>query len=46
MRKFILMALLVVVLALVGGVAWLIFWDPPAPTRHIERSLDPGRFPG
>ena len=45
MGKVVLVLLAVVVLAVVGGLAWLAFWDIPAPNQPIERVLPDARFP-
>ena len=45
MGKVLLGLLAVVVLAVVGGLAWLAFWDIPAPNQPIERVIPDARFP-
>jgi len=45
MGKVVLVALAVVVLAVAGGLAWLAFYDIPAPKQPIERVLPDARFP-
>jgi hypothetical protein len=45
MGKVVLGLLAVVVLAVVGGLAWLAFWDIPAPNQPIERVIPDARFP-
>jgi hypothetical protein len=36
---------IVVVLVLLGGMAFLAFWNPPAPTAPVEKVLPDARFP-
>lgn len=36
--------MLVVVVALVGGVAFLATWDIPPPTTHVEKTIPNDRF--
>ncbi len=45
MGKVVLGLLAVAVLAVVGGLAWLAFWDIPAPNQPIERVIPDARFP-
>jgi len=45
MGKVVLVVLAVVVLAVAGGLAWLAFWDIPAPSQPIERVIPDARFP-
>ena len=45
MGKVVLVLLAVVVVAVVGGLAWLAFWDIPAPNQPIERVIPDARFP-
>lgn len=41
MNKFrtIIIFLIIIAVALVAGIAFLSFWDPPAPTGHVEKDL-------
>jgi hypothetical protein len=45
MGKVVLVLLAVVLIAVAGGLAWLAFWDIPAPNQPIERVLPDARFP-
>ncbi len=45
MGKVVLVLLAVVVVAVIGGLAWLAFWDIPAPNTPIERVIPDARFP-
>jgi len=36
---------IVVVLVLLGGMAFLAFWNPPAPSAPVEKVLPDARFP-
>ena len=36
---------IVIVLAALGGAAFLALWNPPAPSVAIEKVLPDGRFP-
>jgi len=45
MGKVVLVLLAVVVVAVIGGLAWLAFWDIPAPNQPIERVIPDARFP-
>jgi hypothetical protein len=44
MAKIILATLLVLVVLLVGGFAFLAFWDIPAPTAPVEKVIPDARF--
>jgi hypothetical protein len=39
MRKFLLIAVCLLVLILAGGAAFLMVWDPPAPSARIEHAI-------
>ncbi|MGH7126642.1 MAG: hypothetical protein ACREFI_19850 [Stellaceae bacterium] len=45
MGKVVLVLLAAVVLAVLGGLSWLAFWDIPAPNQPIERVIPDARFP-
>ena len=45
MGKVVLVLLAVLVVAVIGGLAWLAFWDIPAPNQPIERVIPDARFP-
>ena len=45
MGKVVLVLLAVVLLASIGGLTWLAFWDIPAPNQPIERVIPDARFP-
>ncbi len=45
MGKVVLVLLAVVVIAVIGGLGWLAFWDIPAPNQPIERVIPDARFP-
>lgn len=36
---------LIVILAVLGGAAFLALWNPPAPTAPVEKVLPDARFP-
>jgi hypothetical protein len=35
----------IVILAVLGGAAFLAFWNPPAPTAPVEKVVPDARFP-
>lgn len=37
--------MLVIVVAIVGGAAFLATWDIPPPTAHVEKTIPNDRFP-
>ncbi len=45
MGKLVLTAIALLVLVIVGGGAFLMFWNIPAPSAHIERVIPDARFP-
>ncbi len=45
MGKVLLVVALIVVIGLLGGGAFLAFWDIPAPTKPVEKVLPDARFP-
>jgi hypothetical protein len=45
MGKLTVALVVVVVLALLGGGLFLAVWNPPAPSRPIEKVLPDARFP-
>ncbi|HEY3918320.1 MAG TPA: hypothetical protein VGL83_11035 [Stellaceae bacterium] len=45
MGRFLLVVLAVVVVILVGGTAFLMVWNPPAPTARVEKVIPDARFP-
>ena len=45
MGKFVLIVAAVIGVFFVGGAAFLMTWDIPAPTGHIERVIPDARFP-
>ncbi len=45
MSRFLLIAVALVVVILVGGTVFLMIWDIPAPTAHVEKVIPDARFP-
>jgi len=45
MRFLARLLLILVVLAIAGGGAFLMTWDIPPPTRHVEKTIPNDRFP-
>lgn len=45
MGRFILIALALVIVVLIGGTVFLMVWDIPAPTAHVEKVIPDARFP-
>lgn len=45
MRKFTLFLLVLLIVAVGGGLAFLTTWDIPAPSKKVEKVLDNDRFP-
>jgi small neutral amino acid transporter SnatA (MarC family) len=45
MAKFILIAAAVLMVAILGGAAFLMVWDIPAPSAHVERVIPDAKFP-
>jgi hypothetical protein len=45
MGRFILIVLAILILAVVGGIAFLMIWDIPAPTGQIERVIPDAKLP-
>jgi hypothetical protein len=44
MSKVLLAVALILIVGLVGGGAFLAFWDIPAPTAKVEKVLPDARF--
>jgi hypothetical protein len=44
MRKFTLFLLVLLIISVVGGLAFLATWDIPAPSQKVEKVLDNDRF--
>jgi flagellar basal body-associated protein FliL len=45
MGRILVIAILVVVVGVIGGGLFLAFWDIPAPTEKVEKTLPDARFP-
>ena len=45
MGRFLLIIVALVVIILVGGTVFLMFWNIPAPTTHVEKVIPDARFP-
>ncbi len=45
MRTLIRLVLILIVLLVVGGVAFVVGWDAPAPTATMEKTIPDDRFP-
>jgi hypothetical protein len=45
MGKLLLSVFALIVLALAGGALFLAYWDVPAPTAKVEKTLPDARFP-
>jgi hypothetical protein len=45
MGRFLLIVVALVVVILVGGTVFLMFWNIPAPTTHVEKVIPDARFP-
>ncbi|HEX3537233.1 MAG TPA: hypothetical protein VHU15_10740 [Stellaceae bacterium] len=45
MGKLTVALIIIVVLAVVAGGLFLAFWDPPAPSKPVEKVLPDARFP-
>jgi hypothetical protein len=45
MGKIVLIGVGVLVLAVVGGLGFLMVWDIPAPTTHVERVIPDAKLP-
>jgi hypothetical protein len=45
MGRFILIVLALVIVVLIGGTVFLMFWDIPAPTARVEKVIPDARFP-
>lgn len=45
MKTLVRLFLVIVVLAIIGGVAFLATWDIPPPTAPVEREIPTDRFP-
>jgi len=44
MRKFTLFLLVLLIVAVGGGLAFLATWEIPAPSKKVEKVLDNDRF--
>lgn len=42
--RALLIAIVLLLVLLAGGVAWLALWNPPAPRSHIETVIPNARF--
>jgi len=45
MGKLTLGLVIIVILAAIGGAAYLAWWNPPAPTTPVHKVLPDARFP-
>ncbi len=45
MGKLTIGVIVVVILAVLGGAAFLAFWNPPAPSAPVQKVLPDARFP-
>jgi hypothetical protein len=45
MGKFVLIGVALVAVVIVGGIGFLMVWDIPAPTQHVERVIPDARLP-
>lgn len=45
MNRFLLILLALIILVLVGGTVFLMFWNIPAPTQRVEHPIPDARFP-
>jgi hypothetical protein len=45
MGKMVLIGVGVLVLAVAGGIGFLMVWDIPAPTTHVERVIPDAKLP-
>jgi hypothetical protein len=45
MGKLTIALVIVIVLALLGGMAFLAFWNPPPPSAPVEKVIPNERFP-
>jgi hypothetical protein len=45
MGKVTLVLVVVIALVLLGGAAFLAFWNPPAPSAPVEKVIPDARFP-
>ena len=45
MGKVLLIGMVVLVVAIAGGIGFLMVWDIPAPTTRVEKVLPDARFP-
>lgn len=45
MGRFLLIILALVIVVLVGGTAFLMVWNIPAPTARVEKVIPDARFP-
>ena len=45
MGKLTVALVIVVALGLLGGMAFLAFWNPPAPSARVEKVIPNDRFP-
>jgi hypothetical protein len=45
MNRLLLIFVAVVAVIVIGGGAFLMLWNPPAPTARVEKVLPDARFP-
>lgn len=45
MGKIVLIGIALLVVVIAGGVLYLMAWDVPVPTGHVERVIPDARFP-
>ncbi len=45
MGKLTIGLVVIVILAVLGGAAFLAFWNPPAPSAPVQKVLPDARFP-
>ena len=45
MRKFILFLVILLIVAIGGGMVFLATWEIPAPSQKVEKVMDNERFP-
>ncbi len=45
MNRLLLIFVAVIAVIVIGGGAFLLLWNPPAPTARVEKVLPDARFP-
>jgi hypothetical protein len=45
MKRFVSIVTLAALVALAGGAAFLVIWEPKAPTKTIERTIPDDKLP-